>query len=547
MKVPAINKVLLPPKASYFFFFFSVSSITPFIAVFFRSYGLNAEQFGYIFAGRLFAQFVSSPIWGGIGDITRRYRIILLFQIVVATVLAFAAPWVPLLIKNNAGPGCQGVFNDSGNFATTIRPTFSTMMFPSSPTMTNETKTFTSAVHYANTTSIFFMKTKTALDVPLSTPASSSNDSMMTTPFITNNKTKRRNNTEGCAQQNTDRLFLAMIILFILIGAFDGGILVLIDKSVIETVSKFEKSNFGKQRLWGAIGFGLASIASGVGLELSGKKSPSYFTMFYIFLGSQVFLFVSCCFLRLDFHQETKEDLLDKQERTKIQFLKDLMKIFKKFHVIFFFMTLLVMGVADRMLYSFMFLFIEEINGSKIVMGLSILVACLSEGLMFPFTHYIIKCVHGNLSAMALAFVAYAIRFAGFSVLQNAWYVLLLQLLHSICFALFWSAIVQHTASLAPKGMKATLLGLMNGVFFGIAGALSCLIGGMIYNHFGARKLFRGYGVICMVWTFFLIFHIIERKNRGKLQLKEDRDDIEDNNLAEIVKNDVQTSEKLLH
>ena len=471
---------------------------------------------------------------------------ILLFQIVVATVLAFAAPWVPLLIKNNAGTGCEKVLNNSSNFATTkTRPTFSTMMFPTSLTLVKETKTFTNAVSNTNTTSFFFMKNKTASDITPSTPASGSNDSMMTTPF-TKNKTEKGNKTNGCAQRDTDRLFLAMIILFILIGAFDGGILVLIDKSVIETVSKFEKSNFGKQRLWGAIGFGLASIASGVGLELSGEKSPSYFTMFYIFLGSQVFLFVSCCFLRLDFHQETKEDLLDKQERTKIEFLKDLMKIFKKFHVIFFFMTLLVMGVADRMLYSFMFLFIEEINGSKIVMGLSILVACLSEGLMFPFTHYIIKCVHGNLSAMVLAFVAYAIRFAGFSVLQNAWYVLLLQLLHSICFALFWSAIVQHTASLAPKGMEATLLGLMNGVFFGIAGAVSCLVGGIIYNHFGARKLFKGYGVICMVWTFFLILHIIERKNHGKLQLKEDRGDIEAKNLAEVAMNDVQTSEKLL-
>lgn len=507
------------------------------------AYGLNAEEAGFVLGARLFAQFFSGPLWGGIADKTRKHKFVLLFQIAISSILTFAAPWMPLVLPEGSRPSvCHDTLlapqSNGSLLMTTGLPVFSTMTPSFVP--------FTAISKNPINTRLLFTEDKNA-EANMTTKAiivtsglsinnrsanlSPTNSTYTVTvpPASTAYKNSSKKNTGKseissiCARPDTNKLFILMIIWFALIGAFDGGIPLLIDNAVLDTIEREGKSDFGKQRLWGAVGFGLAAFASGVGIELSGQKGPNYFTMFYIFLGSNICLVVCCCLLKMGGHH-SKDDLLTNERKKKPNLIKGLVKTFKRFNVTFFFFTVLVMGIANGLLYGFMFLFIQDLKGSKIIMGLSILVACSTEVMMFPVSNKVIRFLRGNLPAITLGFALYVFRFAGFSLLQNAWYILLLQLSHSICFALFWNAAVYHTADLAPEGMQATLFGIMNGVFFGFAGAFSSIVGGIFYNHFGGRNMFRGYAIICAVWTLFLILHIIERKMKGKLGNKKDRD-----------------------
>ena len=557
MRLPVINRALLPAKAAYFFFYFSYSSVTPYITVFMTAYGLNAEQAGFVLGARLFAQFFSGPLWGGLADKTRKYRFMLLFQIVLSSILTFTAPWMPLALPTEVVK-CQGtdfLGRNSSIMTTGMTYTFTTTTNPpavistlnpgntSIPRTEDRNAEGLSTTLFPTTikaTSVEPQKNKSGDGSETSLqPSTSGGTSLVSTEASNSTKIK---STGKCTTKSKDKLFVLMIVWFALIGAFDGGIPLLIDNSVMDTIEKLGTSDFGKQRLWGAVGFGLAAFASGVGIELSGSKGPNYFTMFYIFLGSNICLFICCCFLDMS-GQASKNDLLKKERSKKPNLLKGLIKTFKKFNVTFFFFTVLIMGIANGLLYGFMFLYIQDLKGSKIIMGLSILVACSTEVMMFPVSNTVIKFLRGNLIAVTLAFATYVIRFAGFSLLQNAWYILLLQLLHSICFALFWNATVYHTSDLAPPGMQATLLGIMNGVFFGFAGGFSSVVGGIVYNKFGGRNVFRGYAIVCAVWTVFLILHVLERKKRGKLGSRKQR---AENKAQEVDMEEAPTSEKLL-
>ena len=531
MKLPTVSKALLVAKAAYFFFYFSYSSVTPYIAVFVTAYGLNAKQAGFVIGARFFTQFISGPLWGGLADKTRKYRFVLLLQIFTSTALKFTTPWTPKILPTVVipCPDIPGPLNNSimttgmaFNFTkTTELPTFILTNYQDNRSVSNtESKKIervqtTIPLTEAITRSFQPLKTNSARNHSRASQLRYTGGRTLLISTAAFNKTDGKSN-QKCTSKNPDHVFILMTVWLGLIGAFDGGIPLLIDNSVLDTIGKVKTSDFGKQRLWGSIGFGLAAFASGVGVDLSGGNKPNYFTMFYIFLTSNVCLFICCCFLDMSGAGQTSNND-NRESLKKPHLIKGLIYSFKKFNVTFFFITVLMMGFANGLLFGFMFLYIQDLNGSRIVMGVSILVACMTEVLMFPISSKTIKLLHGNLAAVAVAFAAYAVRFAGFSFLHNAWFILIFQLLHSLSFALFWDAVENHTSDIAPPGMQATFLGIMNGLFFGFAGGVSSIVGGTVYNYFGGRNMFRGYAIICAVWTVFLILHILERRRSGKL------------------------------
>lgn len=532
MKPPVVNRALLAPKLAYFFFYFSYSSVTPYIAVFMSVNGLNPEQCGYIIGGRLFAQFLSGLVWGAIADRTRKNRLLLIIQILVSTAVLFSSPWIPLALPNTASSStaCQlGTVN--GNLSYTGIARNSTQLWRGQFSKKQaESSNRTGHVIQPETT---LPKAYSIKSTPNAILRDKANASRTLTPTST-----KPTKEPGACKRSTQALFIVMVVLFILVGIFEGGILLLIDSYVIHLIERVPGCEFGKQRLWGAVGFGIASFASGVGINLSGGGGPNYFTMFYIYLASNTILMIPCFFMDTTIHLDKGHPKTgptnESRDKPKVAIVKEVAVIFKKFNVVFFFVTILMMGMADSLLNSYLFLYIHDLRGSEMVMGLSIVVSTTSEALIFPFTDKIIKTLHGNLISIAVAFAMYSLRFLGYSLVQNPWHILPIQVLHCVCFALFWAASVYHTKHLAPDGLKSTFLAILNGTYFGISGGTASIVGGIIYKSTGGRTLFRGYSVVLLVWAILLVLHIAERCKKKKIsrrQLKfEDEQDEEEMN-----------------
>ena len=521
MKLPTINRMLLPVKAAYFFYYFSFSSIIPFIPIFLRDVGLNAEQAGIIFGTRTLIQFFTGPIWGLMADKKRKHTLFLIIQIVVSSLFMFSSPFIPKLL-----PKRHIERTSNFNNATAIRGTQIPTTFAHSFTKGKDITTKSSPKGFENSSSTISGRSTSEMS---STPASvfknSSQSPTAAAQLRTDLTSAGDKDDEKVKSSNNDLLFVIMTVVFNLAAIFDGGIPLMIDTLIMEMVEKSssnqggKKVDFGKQRLWGAVGYGLAAFASGLGVQLSGAGKPNYTTMFYIYLASNFCLLIACTQLYKKGSDNPQEEKLgEAQDEEKPNILKQLLVTLSKFHVTFWFATIFIMGVANGLLYGYMFWFIEDLKGSEILMGLSILIACTTEVFMFPVSRKCNKMVGGNVAAVGIAVFSYAVRFIGFSFLKNAWYILLLQLIHAVGWAMFWSAAVTHTTYLAPPGMTTTLLGVLNGVHFGVATGLATIFGGVAYKTYGGRVLYRFFAAVCVVWSVFVLIFVLFEKRREKQQ-----------------------------
>ena len=487
-----MNREFIPVKAAYFFAFFAISSFDPYLPVFCRDQGLNAEQAGIITGTRTFVKFFSVIFLGSLADKSRKHRLILTVEIVCRTTLFFSMPWVAKLLNSR-------------------------------------TKDVTKTGHKLDD-----LNGKTVTSLVLNTTMNKPNDTVSIITSSTNNSINTNNTANTSAQafhdQDTEFLF-GLLLTITIMGSFcDGGVLMLIDNSIMEIIKKYGNVDFGRQRLWGTIGFGISSLSTGTGVQLTGHDKPNYMIMFYIYLGSNIILLMICQHLyKGDIRAESDNEGL------RPEILKGVICVLRQTESIMFFLTIILMGMAHGLLYSFIFWFITDLNGSEITMGLSILVSSLMELIMYPISKELIMFVRGNMPAIAIGVLSYGLRFLGFSYLTNAWYILIFQIFHMFGFGMFWVAAMCHTTDLAPQGMTATMLGILNGVHFGFAQGIATIAGGAIYRKYGGRLLYRSFAIISAAWSAFLFVYILAKQSRKIKYKRESSETIVQNENIELV------------
>ncbi|KAK7478828.1 hypothetical protein BaRGS_00029927 [Batillaria attramentaria] len=89
-----VNKELLFCKLFYFFFFGAFGSLFPLLAIYFKQLGMNASQGGILIGFRPFIEFLSVPFWTGLADRWRRGKEMLLFALLSWVVFTLAIAFV---------------------------------------------------------------------------------------------------------------------------------------------------------------------------------------------------------------------------------------------------------------------------------------------------------------------------------------------------------------------------------------------------------------------------------------------------------------------
>ncbi|CAO3663464.1 unnamed protein product [Umbelopsis vinacea] len=144
------------------------------------------------------------------------------------------------------------------------------------------------------------------------------------------------------------------------------------------------------------------------------------------------------------------------------------LELIKQPQVFLFFITMMLMGVAINMVVSFFFIFLrDELEASSTLTGMT--------GLQRRHVLTIVRVF------------AYTLLPKGASA---AWIALGLHLLNGIAFSALWGAGVVQADELAPPSLQATSQGVLAAMYAGIGAGLGSLIGGVIYQHFGAKAMF---------------------------------------------------------
>lgn len=282
---------------------------------------------------------------------------------------------------------------------------------------------------------------------------------------------------------------LAQFIPIILVYAlFSAPISPLIDNTVLYLLGD-QREGYGRIRLWGALGWGIAGAAIGFLVDRFGLRVS--FLSFFLFMTS---LFVMATFLPVA------------PTRIGSRFWQGARSLFADTQWNVLLATLFCGGLAMSISNNFLFLYIDQLGGSRTLMGLSLTVATLSEAPIFFFSGHLLQR-WGARGLLLAALIAQVIRIFAYALMPAAWFILPISLLHGLTFSAMWAAGVAYASELAaPKGLVATAQGLLSGVSMGLGGVIGALIGGLLYDRIGPVALFALFGVISLLGLgFFLI------------------------------------------
>lgn len=257
------------------------------------------------------------------------------------------------------------------------------------------------------------------------------------------------------------RVTYALCFLLVAISvAFNCNILAFLDAVLMQKLGVENRKDYGKHRMWGAVGFGAMAFLSGIAIDvftsITDSSSTRFEPLFILFLVSMVCAVVVAATLR--FPQHEKPEMMH----------HDLWSLAKQPKVLMFLFVITVEGISFGMCFSYVVIFLtRDLEASHTLLGLSILVTTMAEIPVLFMSGKIIKWI-GYEGVVYATLAAYALRYLGYGLISKPWLVLPIQALHGITFGLGWPGFTNFAITNAPKGMATTLQAIMLGMYIGV-------------------------------------------------------------------------------
>ena len=287
------------------------------------------------------------------------------------------------------------------------------------------------------------------------------------------------------------RGFAWLIPTVMLFSFFFSPIMPLVDTTTISLLGS-QKERYGRLRLWGAVGWGVAAPIVGWLIETDSAAWSFWAYAALMALGFMIALNVP----------ETGR--FKAASRTALQISLPIRRWFP------FLIIAFSGGMSLSMISNYLFLFLRQLGADEFSLGLTFAVATLSELPVLFFSNRLLgRWSEGQLMGVALLF--FAVRALAYSLIAVPWLALLIQLLHGPTFSLMWIAGVSYADRIAPTGLKATAQGLFSGVLLGVGSAAGAFLGGLFYEYVGLVMMFRLVALISLVGIGFV--PLVEKKS----------------------------------
>lgn len=262
--------------------------------------------------------------------------------------------------------------------------------------------------------------------------------------------------------------------------AFCGApIIPLVDNSVLSLLGQ-RRNQYGRQRVWGAIGWGVAGPIMGALIEQT--SLPAIFAGYLLWMG--------CGFL-------IATRLPVPRARLGVRFMGGLRRLLANRQWAIFLLTVFLGGMGISLTNNFLFLYMSDIGGSESLMGLALAMGTVSEMPVLFFSDRLLRR-WGARGVLTFSLAACVARAFGYALMTAPWTAVLLQLLHGPTFSALWAAGVAYAHAIAPPGMGATAQGMFTATALGLAAAIGAFLGGIIYQAWGGASLFGAVGGIAL-------------------------------------------------
>ncbi|CAL4096032.1 unnamed protein product [Meganyctiphanes norvegica] len=261
-------------------------------------------------------------------------------------------------------------------------------------------------------------------------------------------------------------------------------------------------NNYGVQRLWGSLGWGLMGIALGAVVDHFSKGLPDrdYTSAFVVAL---ILMFGAVISGVLIHFRITKKP---KNEQGRVW------GVLGKFKVLLFMLCIIVVGMSQGILWTFLFMLMEDVavvwdsgfTELNLLQGLVLGTCCfIGEVPAMFLSGHVIKKI-GNIRTFSLALTTYSVRFLLHSFVTNPWWFLPIEVLHSMSFGIFYPNMSSYASKIAPPGRSATMQGIVKAAF-GAGYSSGSLAGGVLFKKYGGSQMFFCVGLLDTGFTIFFI------------------------------------------
>ncbi|XP_025200118.1 uncharacterized protein LOC112598028 [Melanaphis sacchari] len=248
--------------------------------------------------------------------------------------------------------------------------------------------------------------------------------------------------------------------------------------------------DFGKTRCWSSFGWGLFSIFIGwlVDWISINKKEKQYSPVFY-----------SCILLTICNLFVIKKIKVIETKKSKEKW-KSVHGLFTKHYVIAFYIWSIFSTFCHTIITHFLFWYMEDlviVNNDhkqrawiKTLQGLAQGIQCFGGEIPFYFlSGWIIRKI-GHINCMALVLGSMALRMYLYTVIWNPIWIIAIELLNGVSYALGFAVKMSYAKMLAPPGTLNTIIGFI-GLFDYMGEFLGCLLGGYLFDSYGGMWSFR--------------------------------------------------------
>ncbi|XP_063837485.1 major facilitator superfamily domain-containing protein 6 [Ostrinia nubilalis] len=279
-------------------------------------------------------------------------------------------------------------------------------------------------------------------------------------------------------------------------------------------------SHYGKQRLWGSVGWGIFSLMTGALIDVFSdgayKDYTVAFILMFVFMTGDV---IVSYFLKVE------------STKMSMNILADVGTLLSSVHTVVFMLWTIAVGLCTGLLWQFLFWYLEDLaamtsDGSAYIKTLQGLVSAIQTfGGEIPFlfiSGYILRKL-GHVNMMTLVLFAFGIRFILYSFLTNAWWVLPIELFQGITFGMFYPTMTSYANVVSPPGTETTVQGLVGAVFEGVGTSLGSFIGGRLYETYGGKNTFQWFGISSLVFgVIHMAVQYVMRHRPGHVGFRQD-------------------------
>ncbi|KAL3072416.1 hypothetical protein niasHT_034100 [Heterodera trifolii] len=483
-----VPKEVFLAQLFYLLYFASFGSLFPLLAVYFKQLGLSAAQAGILLGSRPLVEFVASPFWGSFADRFRKGKLLLLCSlcsmVVFTLAVGFVQPLTPycvVLDQNSTGGECK-------------------FLVPASEIVRG------GALGYIKKVAGIGRRRRDILSIiDLSTFDSKNYLVAGKAPeYITKEKVcnyekevygtlvSPPHSTRVYREQAVEQAFMLLWLLISLGEFFASPALALADGYTLSLVSDTPKE-FGKIRLYGSAGWGIAMFLMGIGLDFSDTfrnhpcptKNTTERNYTLNFVTCTLFALASLMVAtQFKFPQPSRQHRPDEvgglvmdtrvvevdptvAQRTRAKQLntnaqmeeapwKSAIKaMLKNIHFLVFLLGVVSVGFGAGNIFAFLFWHLQDIGGSPLLFGFASVINHAAEIGTFFYAFKIIN-TYGYVKVMYMCLGANVFRFLVISWLSNPWLILPLQLLQGIVLSLLWASATSYVSIVSPTHLKGT-------------------------------------------------------------------------------------------